>query len=153
MVNATTHSADGVLLDRVRSQANVMRIGAGTFWCLVALELALLMGGLFWLLAGSTTPRTPAAATGDLLTVRDAVWSRLGGVTDDPLIEINQGVSARASSLRGLKLNGTVYYYYVEGGKNFDPLSRGFVGQDTVEILLRDEGGPQTLVIYTIHNA
>jgi hypothetical protein len=92
----------------------------------------------------------PLARSGDYTLVRDAIWSRLNGATGDPLIEISPGVTARASSVRGFSLNGETYYYYLEGRRGFDPLSRGAVGKDAVEIVLRDDGGPKVLVIYRL---
>jgi hypothetical protein len=45
---------------------------------------------------------------------------------------------------------GRVYYYYFEGQRSFDPLSRGAVAQRDVDVLLRDDDGPKPLVIYEI---
>lgn len=149
MINVTTNGVKRAMFERVRPQI-IARIGARAFWSLLALELVLLLAALFWVLEISPT-RMPVAATGDLIPVRDAVWSRLTGSTNDPLIEVRPGVSVRESNVRGFNLNGTVYYYYVEGNQNFDPLSRGDVATDKIEILLRDESGPLPLVIYTIH--
>jgi hypothetical protein len=59
-------------------------------------------------------------------------------------------VSARASSVRGFTLNGRTYFYYTEGQRGFDPLSRGAVDRSEIEIVLRDDGGPMPLVIYRL---
>ena len=72
------------------------------------------------------------------------------GRVNDPLTDIAPGISVRASSVRGFALNGRVYYYYFEGQRGFDPLSRGAVAQRDVEVLLRDADGPKPLVIYEI---
>jgi hypothetical protein len=94
--------------------------------------------------------RAPLARSADFATVRDAVWARVNGTINDPLTDIAPGISVRASSVRGFTLHGRVYYYYFEGQRGFDPLSRGAVAQRDVEVLLRDADGPKPLVIYEI---
>ncbi len=80
----------------------------------------------------------------------ETVRGSLSGSINDPLVDVVPGVSARASNLRGLSLRGSVYYYYVEGHANFDPLSRGVVARDSVEVMLRDTSGPSSIVIYRL---
>jgi hypothetical protein len=54
----------------------------------------------------------------------------------------------RASALRGLEVGGQTYYYYFEGLRSHDPLSRGALAEDQIERVLRDDAGPNPLVIY-----
>jgi hypothetical protein len=120
------------------------------FWMLFALEASFIAGVLALVLALVLPSRAPLARSADFATVRDAVWSRVNGTVNDPLTDIAPGISVRASSVRGFALNGRVYYYYFEGQRGFDPLSRGAVAQRDVEVLLRDADGPKPLVIYEI---
>ena len=92
----------------------------------------------------------PLSRSADFATVRDAIWARVNRTINDPLTDIAPGISVRASSVRGFTLNGRVYYYYFEGQRGFDPLSRGAVAQRDVEVLLHDADGPKPLVIYEI---
>jgi hypothetical protein len=148
VIKATTHTvSEGVLRERALP---VRRVGPRSFAILVGLELALLVGVLVWALFTLLPSATPLAATTDITPVQQAVRARIGGAVHDPLITLSPERSARASSLRGFEHGGAVYYYYVEGGENFDPLSRGAVTRDEIEILLRDSDGPQTFVIYRI---
>jgi len=121
-----------------------------SFWLLFALEASFVAGVLALVLTLVLPSRAPLARSADFVSVRDAVWARVNGTISDPLTDIVPGVSVRASSVRGFALNGRVYYYYFEGQRGFDPLSRGAVARSNVEVLLRDTDGPKPLVIYEI---
>lgn len=148
MINATTHlGAERALHE---TTLPVRRIGSRSFAAILGIELVLLVGVLVWALFTLLPSATPLAATADLAPVQQAIRARIVGAVEDPLVAVTQATSARASNLRGLSLNGATYYYYVEGATNFDPLSRGAVGHDAVEILLRDSSGPLSFVVYRI---
>lgn len=148
MINITTHQgAERAIIEQA---APVRRIGPRGFALLLGLELLLLVGVLIWAVYWLTPQSTPFAPATDLVPVAEAVRARLSGSIDDPLIEVRPGLSVRESNLRGFKLGDSAYFYYLEGATNFDPLSRGAVSPADVEVLLRDESGPQTLVIYRI---
>jgi len=117
---------------------------------LFALEALFIAGVLALVLALVLPSRVPLARSADVATIRDAVWARVNGTINDPLTDIAPGMSVRASSVRGFALNGRVYYYYFEGQRAFDPLSRGAIVQRNVAVLLRDVDGPRPLVIYEI---
>jgi len=109
-----------------------------------------IVGALALALALVLPSHIPMVRNADITTIRDAVWARANGTINDPLTDIAPGISVRASSVRGFALNGRVYYYYFEGQRSFDPLSRGAVAQRDVEVLLHDTDGPKPLVIYEI---
>ncbi len=135
------------------SRVGVSRVsqrGSLSFWMLFALEAAFIAGVLALVLALTLPSRAPLARSADFATIRDAVWARANGTINDPLTDIAPGISVRASSVRGFALHGRVYYYYFEGQRGFDPLSRGAVTQRDIEVLLRDADGPKPLVIYEI---
>ena len=128
----------------------VRRLSLQTFWSLFVVE-ALLVVGLLLLVLNLVLPtQSPLAASADYATVREAVWARVNGTVVDPLIDVLPGVTARESSVRGFALNGRTYYYYFEGQRGFDPLSRGAVARSQVDVVLRDDGGPAPLVIYRL---
>lgn len=132
-----------------RETAPVRRLGPRAFWLLFAIE-ALLFGALLIALTNTLLPaRTPLSAPEPGI-LRAAVLTQLDGSFDDPLIEAAPGAIARSSNIRGFQLGGEVYYYYFEGQRSFDPLTRGIIAHDQIEIVLRDSSGPQTLVIYRI---
>jgi hypothetical protein len=128
----------------------VRRISPQLFWLLFAVEALVVFGLLFVVLHLLLPVQSPLSASADYATVREAAWSRLNGTVPDPLIDVLPGVSARASSVRGFTLNGRTYFYYTEGQRGFDPLSRGAVDRSEIEIVLRDDGGPMPLVIYRL---
>lgn len=125
--------------------------GLRFFWGLFIIN-GLLFGSLLvalllmsHLLASSLSPL-------EAETLRAAVFTRLDGTVDDPLVEAAPGVFVRSSNPGGLRLNGIVYYYYIEGECNFDPLSRGMVDHADIDIVLRDMSGPQPLVVYRLRH-
>jgi hypothetical protein len=132
------------------SEARVRGIGAHGFWMLFAIEGVFIAAALLIVLNLLLPTHAPLAQSADYSAVRDAIWSRLNGAISDPLVEITPGVTVRSSSVRGLALNGQTYYYYLEGQRGFDPLSRGAVDKRDIEVVLRDDGGPQPLIIYRL---
>jgi hypothetical protein len=117
---------------------------------LFGLEAAFVAGALVLVLALVLPMRAPLTRSGDYETIRDAVWARINGTINDPLIDIAPGISVRSSSVRGFALNGRTYYYYLEGRRGFDPLSRGAILRRDIEVVWRDAAGPAPLVIYEI---
>lgn len=137
-------------VDKRQMRLPVRRISSQTFWLLFAAEALLVFGLLFVVLHLVLPVQSPLAASADYATVREAVWARVNGTVPDPLIDVLPGVTARASSVRGFTLNDRTYYYYTEGRRGFDPLSRGAVDRSEIEEVLRDNGGPTPLVIYRL---
>lgn len=146
MIPATTSTAHS-LCERTLP---LYRIGPRTLSALIGIEIVLLAVTLVWTLTSVTPSVTPLAKRADLTPVVEAIHDRLNGAVADPLIPLGDGQSARASNLRGFMFNNNIYYYYIEGARNFDPLSRGVIRRDQVEVLLRDESGRQTVVIYRV---
>jgi hypothetical protein len=129
--------------------SRVHRPGMRTFWALFALEAALVFA-VAAVLLNVLPQRTPLSQTADAELLRAAVLSRLDGTLDDPVVEVAPGVTVRSSALRGLELGGVTYHYYFEGQRGFDPLSRGKLRSNDVEVVVRDSDGERTLVIYRI---
>ncbi len=130
----------------------IKRIGPRTFLFVCALEAVLITAVFLFALYALAPQHVPLARSGDYAAVREAIWARLNGAIDDPLVEITAGVSARESNVRGFTLHGQTYYYYIEGQRGFDPLSRGAVDYQGVAIVARDEDGPKPLVIYRLRS-
>jgi len=146
VINA--HSPD--LVSRQRGVAPVWRATPRLFWTLFAIVGLFVAASLIYIGSLLLPPQAPLANAGDYQIIREAIWSRVDGSIDDPLIEVAPGMTARASSVRGFALEGQTYYYYFEGRSGFDPLSRGIIDRSEIEIVLRDAGGPAPLVIYRI---
>lgn len=127
-----------------------VRASSRTFWMLFALEGVLLSGLLALALVSLVPVRAPLAQAADATAVRAAILARLSGEVADPLVEIQPGRSVRSSNLRGFALKGTVYYYTIPGEQEADPLSRGQVTPDQIEVVLRDTSGPAPLIVYQI---
>ena len=129
--------------------ARVRRIGQRLFWLLFGLVGTFVIGALLFALPFLLPPRAPLAQSGDYATVRAAIVSRMKDASD-PLVEVAPGISAPSSSVGGLTLNGYTYYYYCEGRVNYDPLSRGLVARDQVELVSREVLGQDIIVIYRV---
>lgn len=130
-----------------RTQAPVWRPSSQVFWVLLALQALVIVVILAGVL-NSLPSGLPLSQADTPLRVRDFVLA--GDRAADPLIEVVPGVLQRSSSLRGLQFQDQTYYYYYEGRSNYDPLSRGAVTADQVELLLRDTEGGTPLVIYRV---
>ena len=145
MVTATTFVG---AVNPVRPAYRV-RLNNRIFVILAAVPMLLMAVALIVLVLMVPAP-APLSRLPDYTLVRSAVLDRLNGQTLDQMIEIQRGVVAPASSVRGLALNGVTYYYYVEGQASFDPLSRKLVAPSQAQIVLRDSNGPAPLVIYKL---
>lgn len=120
------------------------------FTLMIGIELCLLVSAVGWLLS-ATPSRTPLSANPDLTPLVDEIRGRMSGEIIDPLIEVKPGITIRVSNIRGFRYAGSIYYYYIEGAPNYDPLSRGIIRPDQVEIVLRETSGTQTIVLYRVH--
>jgi hypothetical protein len=132
------------------TESHVRGIGSHGFWMLFALEGMFVAAALLVVLNLLLPPQAPLTQSADYSIVREAIWSRLNGAVSDPLIEITPSVTVRSSSVRGFTLNGQTYYYYLEGQRGFDPLSRGAVSKRDIEVVLRDDGSSNALIIYRL---
>lgn len=150
MINVSTHQGAENALREHTYERPVHRISAHAFGFLLAVEVLLLAVVLIWAVAWLLPTPTPYAPAQSLAPVHEAVRAHVSGAAPDRLIEVTPGISARESNLRGFSLAGTTYYYYVEGRANYDPLSRGAVQSDQVEVLSRDASGPETIVLYRV---
>lgn len=145
MINARVSSrADSKQATQIR------HLSQRGFWLLFVLEGLFIAGILLFALYLLLPAQAPLAQAGDYATVRAAIQSRLNGSVDDPLIEVAPGITAPSSAVGGFTLNGYTYYYYREAQRGFDPLSRGILTRDQVELVSRDQIGRQVLVIYRV---
>ena len=127
-------------------------VGQRAFWLLLACE-GLILGVLLVLAIQLLTPaQAPLAQSADYATVRAAIQSRLNGSVDDPAIDVAPGATARLSNVGGFVLDGYTYYYYREGQRNFDPISRGVLAPEQVELVQREQFSGETVVIYRVHS-
>lgn len=126
------------------------RISIRFFWILFGIELCVVLGVLFMLLqSGFLT--TPASMTRETMAIQEAAWSRIQGDTADPVLTVAPGMDVQSSHIHGFDVNGTTYFYYVEGSPRFDPLSRPDITADDVQVVLYEQRGTDTLVVYTLN--
>jgi hypothetical protein len=145
MINAQVSSH----ADR-KPATEVRRISPRAFWMLFAFIGLCIAGMLILVLPLALPVRAPLAQARDYAAVRAAIQARLNGSIDDPLIGVAPGVTARLSNVGGFTLNGYTYFYYREGQPGFDPMSRGAIAPDQVELVAHDEIGDAPIVIYRV---
>ncbi|NOK59049.1 MAG: hypothetical protein GFH27_549349n44 [Chloroflexi bacterium AL-W] len=120
------------------------------FGILFGIELCIVLGVLFMVLqSGFLTTPTPTENT----QIQEAAWSRVYGDTTDPLLTVAPGMEVRASHIHGFDVNGTTYFYYLEGTPRFDPLSRPDIHADDVVVMLYEQRDTDTLVVYKLNTA
>jgi hypothetical protein len=144
-----THASS---LAGTKPATQVRRLSQRTFWLLFVLEGLLIAGMLLFALSLLAPPRAPLAQSADYATVRAAIQSRLSGALADAPVEVAPGATVPATSVGGFALNGYTYYYYREGRTNLDPLSRGTLTRDQVELVSREALGRDIVVIYRVQS-
>lgn len=119
-----------------------------SFWVMLGIEALVIAAVLVLVLSTLAPAPVPPVSAEEREIVRAAILNRIQGYEPDPLFEVLPGVSAPVSNVAGFTLRGQVYYYYVEGQTNYDPLSRGKLSQSQVEVVLRDTSSPNAFVVY-----
>lgn len=72
---------------------------------------------------------------------------------DDPLMEVESGIWVKTSNVKGVKVNGDTYYYSLWPHMSFDPVARGEVTEDEVDVVYEDDDSDMPLVIYRMKNS
>ncbi|MEM8530796.1 MAG: hypothetical protein AAGF95_08130 [Chloroflexota bacterium] len=125
------------------------RISIRFFWTLFGIELCVVLGILFMLLQ-SDFLTTSTSMTRETMAVQEVAWSKVNGVDHDPVLTVAPGMDVQSSHIHGFDVNGTTYFYYVEGSPRFDPLSRPDISADDVEVVLYEQRGADTVVVYKL---
>lgn len=135
---------------RTETQAAVpvRKISSRGFWLLFAIEGLLLAGLLALALQFLLPARSPLTSASDYAQVRSAIQAAAQGSSTEPLVEVAPGVNVPQGAVGGFELHGYTYYYYREGQQNVDPLSRGAIARDQVEMVSREQIGNDMVVTY-----
>lgn len=88
----------------------------------------------------------------DLEEVSEIMFSYIENLRiDDPLIEAEQDLWVKKSNVKGIEINGQIYFYSLSPHMSFDPLSREEVSFSEVELkYYPDDAFP--VIIYTIND-
>ncbi|HVC33873.1 MAG TPA: hypothetical protein VNL16_10225 [Chloroflexota bacterium] len=106
--------------------------------------------GLVQARVASPTPNvSPSSPVGQVLTYAGS-W-RGPGV--DPLITLPSGAQVKASNYRGVWIGDTTYYYNLAPRASFDPLARGEVTADEVQVVAVVGDAPNRVMVYTLRAA
>ncbi|MGH2460249.1 MAG: hypothetical protein ACRDIY_15440 [Chloroflexota bacterium] len=68
----------------------------------------------------------------------------------DPLIVLPSGARVKASNYQGVPVDGTTYYYNLAPRASFDPLARGVVTTEEIEVVAVVGDAPNRVMIYTV---
>lgn len=119
---------------------------------LVVLGLALVVP--VTLPRGAAQPVAAAPPADSTLTEQDVIATVLSYVEserpDDPLIQVDDGVWVKRSNYSGVTIGRTVYYYALLPHASFDPLSRGLVSADQVQVIHVLDYAEFRILIYVV---
>lgn len=87
----------------------------------------------------------PASPAGEVLSYA-TTWR---GPALDPLITLPSGVQVKSSNYRGVVIDGVTYYYNLAPHASYDPLARGVMSIDQVQIVAVVGDPPDRVLIYT----
>ncbi len=68
----------------------------------------------------------------------------------DPLIVLPSGARVKSSNYQGVQIDGTTYYYNLAPRASFDPLARGVVTTDEIQVVAVVGDAPNRVMIYTL---
>lgn len=69
---------------------------------------------------------------------------------DDPLVEVEADVWVKTSNVKGIDIEGETYYYSLAPHMSYDPVSRGEMSVEDVDIVYWDDDPEVPLLIYKI---
>ena len=76
--------------------------------------------------------------------------SGLARLAKDPSITLANGLKVKSSNYRGVRIGGTTYYYSLSPRPSYDPLARGEVTSDQINVVVIRGDYPNRVMIYTI---
>jgi hypothetical protein len=69
---------------------------------------------------------------------------------DDPLIEVESNIHIKESNVNGVSIDGKTYFYSLFPHMSYDPVSRGEVSKNEVNIIFEGQDEKIPIIIYTI---
>jgi hypothetical protein len=93
----------------------------------------------------STEPSAPLTPAVSQVLSYALAWR---GPDEDPPVVLPSGVAAKASNYRGVEIDGTTYYYNLAPRPSFDPLARGELTSQQVQIVAVVGDPPNRVMIY-----
>lgn len=98
-------------------------------------------------------PPAAVASETDLEKVVEVVGSYADRQRDDdPLIEVEPGIWAKQSNVKGVEIDGVTYYYNLSPHMSYDPVSRNAVRKRDITIVYEDGDTEVPMVIYKLRN-
>lgn len=70
---------------------------------------------------------------------------------DDPLMEVEPGVWVKTSNVKGINIDGETYYYSLAPHMSYDPVSRGEMSEEDVNVVYWDDDPEVSLLIYKLN--
>lgn len=107
---------------------------------------AVLIGSATDLVITSPEPVAESAAPVDQV-IRYAIEWR--GPEADPLITLPSGLTIKSSNYRGVTIGDTTYFYNLAPRASFDPLARGEMTVDEINVIAIVGDPPNRVMIYT----
>jgi hypothetical protein len=83
--------------------------------------------------------------------IKERVLSYVSEIRDDdPFIEVESNIFVKESNYKGIKINGQIYYYSLFPHMSYDPVTRGEIDREDVNIIYKDDNEEIPVIIYTI---
>lgn len=91
-------------------------------------------------------PQSPSPVVSQVLDYA-LTWR---GPAEDPSIALPSGIQVKSSNYRGVPINGVTYYYNLAPRPSYDPLARGQVTAQQIEVVAVVGDPPDRVMIYSI---
>jgi hypothetical protein len=85
------------------------------------------------------------------LEVKEEVLSYISETRDDdPFIEVESNIFIKESNYKGITINDKTYFYSLSPHMSYDPVTRGEVEIEDVNVIYNDNDAEAPVIIYTI---
>lgn len=122
-----------------------------------ALSIAVIVAACLLIVLATGAVATPSARPA-AVTSPSAISAVLGyalvwkGEADDPSIALPSGIVVKSSNYRGVVVGGATYYYNLAPRLSYDPLARGEVTRDQIQVVAVVGDAPNRVMIYTVRS-
>ncbi|HEY8885112.1 MAG TPA: hypothetical protein VIO35_07350 [Chloroflexota bacterium] len=123
--------------------ARVARLGLGV---LLVVTSSFVIGLATGLISAPTFAAAPPSPVSEVLSLA-TTWR---GPAGDPVIALAPGLPVKSSNYRGVRIGGTLYYYNLAPRQSYDPLARGEVTADQIQVVAVVGDPPNRVMVYSL---
>jgi hypothetical protein len=123
--------------------SRVARLGLGI---VLVVSSSLVIGLATGLISAPTFAAASPSPVSEVLSYA-TTWR---GAAEDPVIRLAPGLPVKSSNYRGVRIGGTVYYYNLAPRQSYDPLARGEVTADQIQVDAVVGDPPNRVMVYSL---